>query len=318
MENKILIIIPWYGKIPIYFPLFLKGVEFNKHIIDVLFITESKINCGDKLPTNFKIKEISFSDYKLKLGEQLHHTLTFSNAYKLCDFKPMLGKLFEKELENYEFWGYGDIDLIFGDLKKFLSDENLKIYDIFTFREYIVSGAFTILRKNDYILNLYKKSKDLTKICLEDNYIAFDEAGLKIGECRKRIPAYKLIHLDNFECWTSIIHKEFHNGSLNLYSKYELVEFIRPSLIYNYIDGCIKLGVDEFVAYHFVTEKRSSKFSFKTKWNNNVPDRFTITNNGFYERININTKFSRLKRKIIGELKILKVRITDSINYRLK
>ena len=51
------------------------------------------------------------------------------SVYKLCDYKPTYGYLFEEYIKEYKFWGYCDVDVIFGDLSKFVNEERLKNFD---------------------------------------------------------------------------------------------------------------------------------------------------------------------------------------------
>lgn len=311
--NKICVIIPWYGKLPEYFPLFLKGLEYNKNIIDVLFITDH--HSTKNLPRNLKIFQIPLEKLVEKISSSLGSEILIETPYKLCDYKPMLGKIFASEIVDYDFWGYGDIDIIYGDLSKFFSLENLNRYDIFTFREYIISGALTILKNNEYTRTLFMKSPDLGKIYSNRNYIGFDEAGKKIEKCRERIPAYKLKFIDNFTCWSSILHKEFDMGKLNLYSKYELVEVINKYTIYKYELGEFKLGLDEYVGYHFISEKKASYQRFPS-WNK-VPETFYIHRTGFYPKINLNFYFLSLYRILFSKMTNFYTRFINSINYRI-
>lgn len=49
--------------------------------------------------------------------------------YKLCDYKSFYGYLFEEYIEEYDFWGYCDCDVIFGQLNHFLTDDLFEKYD---------------------------------------------------------------------------------------------------------------------------------------------------------------------------------------------
>ena len=115
--NKICVIIPWYGKIPTFFPFFLKGLELNQDVLDVLFFTDEKIPFST--PKNFKRIELPWGELVQRIKQVVSDKANIKSAYKLCDFKPMYGKIFKAQIENYEFWGYGDIDLIYGDLNKY-------------------------------------------------------------------------------------------------------------------------------------------------------------------------------------------------------
>jgi hypothetical protein len=313
-KNKIGIIIPYFGNLPNYFPFFLKGCEFNTDIIDIHFIHDREITFD--LPDNVIQHKISLSEINKLATDKTGLNININNPYKLCDFKPVYGHIFENILESYEFWGYGDIDIIYGDLSKFFSELNLIKYDLFTFREYIISGALTVMRNNNYFKHLYKKSPQINQIFLNEKYCGFDEAAEKIAFCRKRTPAFSLFEIDNIICWSSIVQKEFYDGNLNLYSKYELIEAISFNCIYTFSNGELCMGMDEFVAYHLVTEKRISRFVIPD-WKV-IPDNFYITPTGFYKRINIFYSIISGYRYIKYKADIFKKRIKESIIYRLK
>lgn len=314
--NKIGLIIPWFGMLPTYFPFFIKGCEHNKDILDIHIFTDSYFDI--ELPTNIIVHHISFDDLITKISDKVQFQVKINNPYKLCDYKPLLGKIFEEDIIDYEFWGYGDIDVIYGDLKKFLKPDFLEKYDIITFREYIISGAFTLLRNNEYTRNLYKLSPDLDRVFKEEKYIAFDEAGKKIDECKNRIPAYDLLHVDNFVCWTTIVQKEAQLKNLRLYSEYYINEAIVYSIVLKYNNGVLKIHnvPDEYCFFHLVTDKRNPEFKIPN-WNK-IPNIFFITSTGFYSESEYNTLFTLLHsyRRMSGTILTLKKRVTDSFNYR--
>ena len=61
--------------------------------------------------------------------KKLGFHVSLDQSYKLCDFKPAYGFLFEEYLQGYQFWGHCDIDTIMGNLSKLLTDELLNQYD---------------------------------------------------------------------------------------------------------------------------------------------------------------------------------------------
>jgi len=52
------------------------------------------------------------------------------SEYKLCDFKPAYGLIFSEHFKDYDFWGYCDIDIIFGNIRAYMTDVLLNEYDI--------------------------------------------------------------------------------------------------------------------------------------------------------------------------------------------
>ena len=71
---------------------------------------------------------MNYEEYRKLISRKLGIKFEVLNAYKLCDFKPFNYQIHTEILSQYEFWGFGDIDLIFGDLRIILS--KLKKYDI--------------------------------------------------------------------------------------------------------------------------------------------------------------------------------------------
>lgn len=313
--NNIVLIATWFGEVPKYFTYFIKGLEFNSDIVDMILITDNKKITN--YPSNLKIIHMSLGDFSCLAREKISpKVVDLKNPYKLCDFKPMYGKICEDLIKDYKFWGYSDIDIIYGDLKKFLTEENLTKYDIITFREYLISGALTILRNNNYTINLYQKSPDIEKIISSNTYFGFDEVGKKHEWCRKRVLPYKLLNIDNLFCWSSIVFLEFYSGRLNLYSKYELIESLPFQTIITFNKGAINRGLDEYVGYHLVYDKTTPFFHIP-KWRL-IPDVFYIHYTGIYRKINPGFFLIKNLRWIKGKIKIIFMRLRNSIKYRTR
>lgn len=173
INNKICLIIPYFGQLPTYFNFWLKSCE-NNPTIDWLLITDNALN---KVPQNVHIINMTFNNLVSYIDNQFEFTVQIPTPYKLCDFKPAYGELFTAYLSNYEFWGHCDIDLIWGDLRKFINDDLLKNYDCF-FR----NGHLTIYRNTPIVNSWYRTFPSFNKINYEIvfssplNY-SFDEGG---------------------------------------------------------------------------------------------------------------------------------------------
>jgi hypothetical protein len=73
------------------------------------------------------------------------------NPYGLVEFKPALGHIFQEYIvqPNYTHWGYTDFDILFGDISRWITYEELNDYDIVTYtfgdqQRLYVRGQFTI------------------------------------------------------------------------------------------------------------------------------------------------------------------------------
>lgn len=173
MAAKILQIIPYFGQWPEWFDLYLYSCGRNE-MIDFVYYTDCPI--PKEKYANTKFVSISFSDYCKLVGNRLGFEYHIDKPYKLTDLKPFLGYVHQAELEHYEFWGFGDIDLCYGDLSMILNEKNLKKYDLITTHCYHIAGHFTVMRNNDRYRNLCFEIKDWKiKLC-EDKHYGLDEA----------------------------------------------------------------------------------------------------------------------------------------------
>ncbi|OUP27849.1 DUF6625 family protein [Faecalibacterium sp. An192] len=138
---KIKVVIPYFGKLPDYFDLFLKSCEINSEI-EFLIFTDQKVK--KEYPTNVTVYHTEFEVLKKKICCALNlskSAMKNFSPYKLCDFRPTYGLIFEDYLKDSDYWGYCDVDLIFG-----------KIFDILDIGE--VAKSERILTQGH--LTLYK------------------------------------------------------------------------------------------------------------------------------------------------------------------
>ena len=98
----------YFGKFPYYFSLFKESAQANEDVDFVIFSdTEDEIE-----EDNVKVIRLSSAQFSKLASEKLGFEIRTPNAYKLCDFKPSLGKIFEDYFKDYDFWGHIDLDII--------------------------------------------------------------------------------------------------------------------------------------------------------------------------------------------------------------
>lgn len=125
--NRVALVIPYFGKFPEYFPLWLKSASCNDKI-DFLIFTDDKIS-EYSVPKNVKVIDITFEEIKYRISNYLDFKFILNQPYKLCDYRPIYGLIFQDYLKNYQFWGYCDLDVIWGNLDNYITDELLDNYD---------------------------------------------------------------------------------------------------------------------------------------------------------------------------------------------
>lgn len=118
MEKNIFII-PYFGKLPDYFDLWYQSA-IKQQNSDFLFFTDIS-ELSNYSSENIFIKQITFSDLQERIQGKFDFSISLDNPYKLCDYKTAYGYIFEEFIRDYDYWGYCDIDLVFGSLDKHIN-----------------------------------------------------------------------------------------------------------------------------------------------------------------------------------------------------
>lgn len=137
------------GQYKNYFPLFLNSC-INNPTINFLLVSDQKIKCSDA--PNLIIKYMCFDEIRTRICDLFDFPINLSSAYDLCDYKVTYGELFANELKNTEFWGFCDTDLIFGDIRRYITDEILDAHD-----KILIRGHFTLFRNDAIINTIYRR-----------------------------------------------------------------------------------------------------------------------------------------------------------------
>jgi hypothetical protein len=315
MQNnalKIAIIIPYYGIWPNYMNIFFascnEGVPF-----DIIFITDLEPHKNS--PENIKYHHLSFADLKQLISQKTDCELQDIAPYKLCDIRPAYGIIFSELLKDYDFWGYGDNDLIFGNVNQFLTAEDLKNHDILCFRSDHLHGPLTIYRNVTEVNELFKKSPYWKSIFSAKDYRSFDEFGkelfhLKVNqELKHHLP-------DNISV---LALNASESGELRLYMQHHSKEVIADSKEHiHFKDGQVlnAKNQEQYAFYHWVIEKRALWFKYPN-WQT-VPSSFFVTESGFYTPSEYRIYgLINAYRKTTGTIKWLYLKGTNYIKRKL-
>ena len=175
--KSIVFIVPYFalgnGKLPEMFKLWLASCA-NNPTINWYVITDCCTDDYD-IPANVKIQRSTFNDVKNRIQSLFEFDIALNSPYKLCDFKPTYGEVFQDLIEGYDFWGFCDIDIIWGNIRKFITNEILENND-----RILTRGHCSIFR-NNFENNMRYRTLD-RKGCLDyrevfssDESYAFDE-----------------------------------------------------------------------------------------------------------------------------------------------
>ncbi|MCO7203589.1 hypothetical protein NH287_08800 [Microbacterium sp. CnD16-F] len=113
-----IVLLPYFGPFPSTWPLTLRSMERNVGI-DWMIFSDQEIPSHQA--ANVSFCRTSLVELQDRFSKRLGFDVQLPHPYKLCDFKPAYGELFEKEIESYDYWGYCDADVVFGDLASQIS-----------------------------------------------------------------------------------------------------------------------------------------------------------------------------------------------------
>ena len=241
----------YFGPLPPYFQLWLESCGRNRAFDWLLFIDADVSRF--EFPANVLVRRSDLSDLSAKIGSALGIRLAPSSPYKFCDFRPALSVLLSGEEKKYDFWGHCDLDMIFGDLGRFVTKDILANYDkIFSV------GHFTIYRNEKTANEMFKKSHpemDWREVMADPRHRGFDE---HIGVNRIwRAAGARMLEREEIVVDVDPLIERFERAAPNRNYRRQLFYFERGRVLRGYQAGS-EWRIDEFMYIHF--QKRKMRF----------------------------------------------------------
>lgn len=239
-------LVPYFGTLPKNMQLWLKSCAANP-TIDWILLTDDKTEYN--YPANVKVKYCSFESLKERIQNAYDFPVQISSAWNLSLFKPAYGEIFAEELAGYDFWGHCDVDVIWGNIRKFITDDVLNKYEKIGFQ------GHSLLYKNTPEVNARYK------ICVDGkiNYkqvfggeikYSFDENGMDDIYNHLNIPYYKEITFAHMRKYAYRLSVGFVPKNEEYKNECQIFEWKNGTLLRHYVYGG-KLYTEEFMYIHF-------------------------------------------------------------------
>ena len=203
--KKIAFILPYFGKFNNYFSLFLKSCAYNKDVNWLIFTDD---HTKYEYPDNVIVNYMEFGELQSLIKSKFDFDAVIENPYKLCDYKPAYGYIFEEYLSGYDFWGHCDCDVIFGDIRQFITEEILDKYD-----KLFCLGHCTLYKNTEEInkvfMKTYKGEKLYKKVYSSNDSFTFDEEYLSENVNRIFKEQGCKVLEDDYSANISFLHPDF-------------------------------------------------------------------------------------------------------------
>ncbi len=274
LKKKISILICYFGKFPWYFGYFIHSCKYNSKV-DFLLVTDILIHID--LPSNVRVVNKSLNDIAERAEQKFGIPVVITDPYKLCDFKPAYGYIFSELIEGYDFWGYADIDVVFGNIRHFITDEILLNYDVISCRHDYLTGVFCLYRNCHQINTLFMQSKDYQKMLTRTDFFSFCECNFLWQELDNGASIFDFPN--NIESMTWVVKKAAEEGKIKAHFDFIIAEgtpgkikWDKGSIIYN--------NKYEAMLYHLVMFKTVCK---KPRLLDPIPDTFYFSPSQIYK-----------------------------------
>lgn len=275
---RVVKIIPYYGSWPPYMHTYLESCRRNPGL-EVALVTD--LPAFPDSPASVRYFPLSLAALEARVRSTFGAHVPDLHPYKLCDFRPAFGVLFEDVVAGADFWGYGDVDMILGNLPLFLTAERLTSYEVLSFKKGHLQGPLTIYRNSPRVNNLFRTDGAYLQVFSDAAYRSFDEFGPTVFYTRLERPGDVAgLPSDNISV---IAFKEALAGRLNVYCEQHGKEALSHRDVLEYRDGRV-LDVRsgrEYLFYHWVLEKRGIWFNYP-HWLSERPPTLYMSTTGFY------------------------------------
>lgn len=111
----------YFGQWPAHFRWWLNSCRYNADIT-FLLVTDIPLE-GYAVPENVRVIRKSFAEVCALIASKFPEIeVSLDRPYKLCDFKTAYGYIFQEYLQGYDYWGFYDIDTIWGKITQFIPE----------------------------------------------------------------------------------------------------------------------------------------------------------------------------------------------------
>lgn len=121
--KRIVILFPYFGKLPPQYGMWRASALRNPDI-DFVFFTD----CEVENAPNIIVHKMQFEDFKKMIQDAFDFPIVLDRPYKICEYRPAFAYALPDYVKEYDFWGWGDLDVVYGDIRHFITKDVLSQY----------------------------------------------------------------------------------------------------------------------------------------------------------------------------------------------
>ena len=183
-----------------YFALTLESMKWNP-MVDFIVINIIEDNSDEavhilemsKHVPNFQVVVLSMTQWRNRVKDRLSLEVPFDKKwfYKLCEYKPTLAYLFPEIVNKtepsgsllYKYWGYGDLDVIWGNWSRFAHwFQEDKAYPFIISGYFGTTGAMAMYLNEAWTQELFLRDPVYKSALKDFIYHNLDEGGTQVDQ----------------------------------------------------------------------------------------------------------------------------------------
>lgn len=170
---KVALLVIWLGPPPSYLTAFLRSCNSNRDFDWLIFADWNAAQL--ELPPNVRLFHASRARIVARCFRTLGFVPRLDDWNKLCDLRPHYFRMFARELSGYEFWGFCDLDCVWGDLNAAYGAPIRAGVDVITSRAGVLAGHFTVVRSGSPIEAIALADAQLSADMRDPQHVWADE-----------------------------------------------------------------------------------------------------------------------------------------------
>lgn len=169
---RVAIVNTFFGTPPPWLPAFFRSCQTNA---DVQWLIYADFDVP--APPNVSIRRTELREFNDRASAVLGTTIAIEPARvrKICDFKPLYGLMFADDLREFDWWAYSDLDVIWGDVRRFVTDDLLNTQIVVSPRQRKLGGHGTFWRNTETNNRTFEIVPNVIAHLTDPHYVRVDE-----------------------------------------------------------------------------------------------------------------------------------------------
>jgi hypothetical protein len=172
-----ILILPYFGTFGPWFPLYLQSLG-KQRTLDLLLLTDAH---PPPLPSNVRVIPFTFRELRDLANQKLPMPVLLHRMRNICDLRPAYGLIFEEFTRGYEYWAFGDEDVLYGDLDSMLAPQLDGVADLVSPGVNGKSGHLTVIRNHRRMNELALADPAYAEVLASPEHWAYDETSWRRG-----------------------------------------------------------------------------------------------------------------------------------------